>query len=44
MRVSITDIKEMKQKREKIPMLTAYDYVTAKNSRRGWCALDIGRG
>jgi 3-methyl-2-oxobutanoate hydroxymethyltransferase len=30
MRVTITEIKEMKQKREKIPMLTAYDYVTAK--------------
>ena len=30
MRVTITDIKEMKQKKEKIPMLTAYDYVTAK--------------
>jgi 3-methyl-2-oxobutanoate hydroxymethyltransferase len=30
MRVSITDIKEMKHRKEKIPMLTAYDYVTAK--------------
>jgi 3-methyl-2-oxobutanoate hydroxymethyltransferase len=30
MRVTITDIKEMKQKKEKVPMLTAYDYVTAK--------------
>jgi len=30
MRVTITEIKEMKQKNEKIPMLTAYDYVTAK--------------
>jgi len=30
MRVTITEIKEMKQKGEKIPMLTAYDYVTAK--------------
>ena len=30
MRITITDIKEMKQKKEKIPMLTAYDYVTAK--------------
>jgi len=30
MRVTIADIKEMKQKKEKIPMLTAYDYVTAK--------------
>jgi len=30
MRVTITEIKEMKQKKEKIPMLTAYDYVTAK--------------
>ena len=30
MRVSITDIKEMKQKKEKITMLTAYDYATAK--------------
>jgi 3-methyl-2-oxobutanoate hydroxymethyltransferase len=30
MRVTIADIKEMKQKQEKIPMLTAYDYVTAK--------------
>jgi 3-methyl-2-oxobutanoate hydroxymethyltransferase len=30
MRVTITEIKEMKQKKESIPMLTAYDYVTAK--------------
>ena len=30
MRITITDIKEIKQKKEKIPMLTAYDYVTAK--------------
>lgn len=30
MRVTISEIKEMKQRREKIPMLTAYDYVTAK--------------
>ena len=30
MRVTINEIKEMKQKKEKIPMLTAYDYVTAK--------------
>jgi len=30
MRVTITEIKEMKQKQEKIPMLTAYDYTTAK--------------
>jgi 3-methyl-2-oxobutanoate hydroxymethyltransferase len=30
MRVTITEIKEMKQKKEKIPMLTAYDYVTAR--------------
>jgi len=30
MRVTITDIKEMKQRKEKIPMLTAYDYVTAQ--------------
>jgi 3-methyl-2-oxobutanoate hydroxymethyltransferase len=30
MRVTITDIKEMKQRKEKIPMLTAYDYVTAR--------------
>jgi len=30
MRVTITDIKEMKHRKEKIPMLTAYDYVTAK--------------
>jgi 3-methyl-2-oxobutanoate hydroxymethyltransferase len=30
MRVTITEIREMKQKKEKIPVLTAYDYVTAK--------------
>ncbi len=30
MRVTITDIKQMKQREEKIPMLTAYDYVTAR--------------
>jgi 3-methyl-2-oxobutanoate hydroxymethyltransferase len=30
MRVTITEIKEMKQRKEKIPMLTAYDYVTAR--------------
>ena len=30
MRVTITEIQEMKRKQEKIPMLTAYDYVTAK--------------
>lgn len=30
MRVTIADIKGMKQKKEKIPMLTGYDYVTAK--------------
>jgi len=30
MRVTITEIKEMKQRKEKIPMLTTYDYVTAK--------------
>jgi 3-methyl-2-oxobutanoate hydroxymethyltransferase len=30
MRVTINQIKEMKQKGEKIPMLTAYDYATAK--------------
>jgi len=30
MRITISDIKEMKQRREKIPMLTAYDYVTAR--------------
>jgi 3-methyl-2-oxobutanoate hydroxymethyltransferase len=30
MRVTITEIKEMKQRQEKIPMLTAYDYATAK--------------
>ncbi len=30
MRITINEIKEMKQRKEKIPMLTAYDYVTAK--------------
>ena len=30
MRVSINEIKAMKQRKEKIPMLTAYDYVTAR--------------
>ena len=30
MRVTINDVKEMKQRKAKIPMLTAYDYVTAK--------------
>ncbi|MCD6599509.1 MAG: 3-methyl-2-oxobutanoate hydroxymethyltransferase [Dehalococcoidia bacterium] len=30
MRVTISDLKEMKQNKEKIPMLTAYDYMTAK--------------
>jgi len=30
MRVTITDIKQMKQRGEKIPVLTAYDYVTAR--------------
>ena len=30
MRVTINEIKEMKQKKEKIPMLTAYDYMTAR--------------
>ena len=30
MRVTITELKEMKQRKEKIPMLTAYDYVTAR--------------
>ena len=30
MRVTITEIKQMKQRKEKIPMLTAYDYATAK--------------
>jgi 3-methyl-2-oxobutanoate hydroxymethyltransferase len=30
MRVTITEIKQMKQANEKIPMLTAYDYVTAR--------------
>jgi 3-methyl-2-oxobutanoate hydroxymethyltransferase len=29
-RVTINEIKEMKQKKEKIPMLTAYDYMTAR--------------
>lgn len=30
MRITITEIKEMKQRKEKIPMLTAYDYATAR--------------
>jgi len=30
MRVTITEIKKMKQRKEKIPMLTAYDYMTSK--------------
>lgn len=30
MRVTISEIKEMKQKKERIPMLTAYDYITAR--------------
>ena len=30
MRITIAEIKEMKQRKEKIPMLTAYDYVTAR--------------
>jgi 3-methyl-2-oxobutanoate hydroxymethyltransferase len=30
MRVTITEIRQMKQRKEKIAMLTAYDYVTAK--------------
>jgi len=30
MRVTTSEIKGMKQRREKIPMLTSYDYVTAK--------------
>jgi len=30
MRFSISELKDMKQKGEKIPMLTAYDYATAK--------------
>ena len=30
MRVTIGELKEMKQRGEKIPMLTAYDYATAK--------------
>lgn len=30
MRITIAEIKEMKQKKEKIPMLTAYDYAVAK--------------
>jgi len=30
MRITIAEIKEMKQRKEKIPMLTAYDYSTAK--------------
>jgi 3-methyl-2-oxobutanoate hydroxymethyltransferase len=30
MRVTIGEIRDMKQRKERIPMLTAYDYVTAK--------------
>ena len=30
MRVTIADVRQMKLRKEKIPMLTAYDYVTAK--------------
>ncbi len=30
MRVTIAEIRDMKQRKERIPMLTAYDYVTAK--------------
>ena len=30
MRVSVASIREMKEKGEKIPMLTTYDYTTAK--------------
>jgi 3-methyl-2-oxobutanoate hydroxymethyltransferase len=30
MRVTISEIKEMKQRQGKIPMLTAYDYITAR--------------
>ncbi|MDY7018583.1 MAG: 3-methyl-2-oxobutanoate hydroxymethyltransferase [Chloroflexota bacterium] len=30
MRITIAEIKEMKQRKDKIPMLTAYDYVTAR--------------
>ena len=30
MRVTVSQIREMKKKGEKIPMLTAYDYATAK--------------
>ena len=30
MRVTVGQLKEMKQRGEKIPMLTAYDYATAK--------------
>lgn len=30
MRITIDEIKAMKQRKEKIPMLTAYDYITAK--------------
>src|SRR3972149_1051173 len=30
MRVTVTQIREMKEKGEKVPMLTAYDYSTAK--------------
>jgi 3-methyl-2-oxobutanoate hydroxymethyltransferase len=39
MRVTITEIKEMKQKQEKIPMLTAYDYATAKMVDEGGVPL-----
>jgi 3-methyl-2-oxobutanoate hydroxymethyltransferase len=30
MRVTIAEIRDMKQRKERIPMLTAYDYVTAR--------------
>ncbi len=30
MRITVAEIKEMKRRKEKIPMLTAYDYTTAK--------------
>ncbi|MBM4454106.1 MAG: 3-methyl-2-oxobutanoate hydroxymethyltransferase, partial [Chloroflexi bacterium] len=30
MRVTVSEIKQLKQKKEKIVMLTAYDYSTAK--------------
>lgn len=30
MRITVTEIRQMKQKKEKIPMLTAYDYATAR--------------